>query len=103
MGDASLKLLLAAEGGLLGVADDVDDGDAIETDHLLEVDEALAVPIGKVDRGRVVRPVRVGLEEAAPLAPGVGVRRHVQEDGIRRRFQNGVSLRLSSALKVSDA
>jgi hypothetical protein len=75
-----LELLDAAESRLLGVADNVHDGDAIETDHLLKVDESLGVAVGVIERGRIVSAVRVGLEEAAPLASGVGVSGDMKED-----------------------
>lgn len=97
MSNPRLQLLLPTQGSLLGVTDDIHDGDPIESNHLLEIDESLAVPIRVVEGRRVVRSVRVGLEEGTPFGAGVGVRRDVEEDGIGRRFEYGIGLKGQSA------
>lgn len=101
MSDPRLELLVPTQRRLVRIADDVHDGDPIEANHLLKVDKALAVAVRVVERGREVGPVRVGLEERAPLAAGVGVRRDVEEDRVGSRFEDSVGLR--KALRMSSS
>ena len=54
MSDHRLQLLPSIHSSLLGIRDDVEHGDSIESDHLLEVDVASLVPVGVLDREGVV-------------------------------------------------
>jgi len=52
--DHRLELLPSVHSSLLRIGDDVQDGDSVESDHLLEVDVASLVSVRVLDREGVV-------------------------------------------------
>jgi len=90
--DPSLKLLVAGESGFFRVRNDVDDCDAVETNHFLEIDETLPVSIDVFERRGVVGSVRIRFEKSTPFTANIGMSRDMKEDRVGRRFENGVSL-----------
>lgn len=52
--DHRLQLLFSIDGSLLGIRDNVEHSDSIESDHLLEIDVASFVSVGVLDREGVV-------------------------------------------------
>lgn len=93
MRNPTLQLFIPTQSRLGRVPHNVNDGNPVQANHLLKVDETATVAIDEIERGGVVRSVRVRFEEGAPLAPWVRVRRDVEEDGVGRGFENGVGLK----------
>jgi hypothetical protein len=90
--DARLEFLSACYGCRLGVGHDIDDRNTIESDHLLEIDIPAMIAVHVRYRRPKVRPVPVRLEEVAPVRSRWLGRRHMQEDRIGARLEDGVRL-----------
>jgi hypothetical protein len=90
--DARLEFLGACNGCHIGIGHDIDDRNTIESDHLLEIDIPAVIAVHVRYRRSKVRPVPVRLEEVAPVRSRRLGRRHMQEDRIGARLEDGVRL-----------
>lgn len=69
MRDPRLQLLPPVDGRVLRVREDVDDSDAVQANHLLEVNEASVVPVDVVDRDAVVLQSKRGCQSSERCRP----------------------------------
>jgi hypothetical protein len=90
--DARLEFLGTCYGCRLGIGHDIDDRNTIESDHLLEIDIPAGIAVHVRYRRTKVRPVPVRLEEITPVRSRRLGRRHMQEDRIGARLEDGVRL-----------
>ena len=90
--DARLKFLGACYGCPLGIGHDIDDRNTIESDHLLKIDIPTVIAVHIRYRRSKVRSVPVRLEEVAPVRSRWLGRRHMQEDRIGARLEDGIRL-----------
>jgi len=90
--DARLQILGACDSRCLGIGYHINDRDTIESNHLLEIDKPALIAVHVPDRGAKVCPIPIRLEDVAPVWSWRLGRRHVQEDGIGARLEDGVRL-----------
>lgn len=90
--DARLEFLVACNGCRVGIGHDIDDRNAIESDHLLEIDIPTVIAVHVRYRRPKVRPIPVRLEEVAPVWSRWLGRCHMQENRVCARLKDGVRL-----------
>lgn len=87
-----LNLLHARQRRIMWVADDVDECNAVQTDHLLEVHVAVVVAVHVISADTEVRAVRVRLEDIAPCWRRRVRDGDVQEHGLGGRLEYRVRM-----------
>lgn len=95
-----LNILLTVDSGFLRIRNDVHQRNAVQADHLLEVNVPVAVPPHVLDRDSEVRSVGVGLQDVAPRRTGRFLDGYVHEDRLRARLQNSICLPTNEHLRV---
>lgn len=92
MGDPRLQPLSARNRRISRISHDINQRNPIQPNHLLKIDITSFVAIDVLDGETEVRSVRVGLEDVAPVGAWWFRGRHVEEDRVGPRFEDGVCL-----------
>ena len=77
MCDQALQCLPSRERRFCGIRNDIDESDAVQTLKLFEIDVSVLIAVDVLDGDAKVRPVRVRLEDVAPVWCGPLAHRHV--------------------------
>ena len=96
MGYAGLQFFLARDCCVVRIGDNIDDGDAIQTDHLFKVGISSSIAIDVFQGEVIVCPVRVGFENAAPFLAFSVTHGNVEEDGVGGALQDTVEMEESA-------
>ena len=90
--DPGLQKLAFCQWSLRWVRHNVDECNAVEADHLLEIDISRVITVYVVNRKAVICSVRVRFEDIAPVRRRRLGGRDVQEDRLGARFEDRVRL-----------
>ena len=96
MSDPRLQFLFSRDVGIVSVDDDIHYSDSIQTDHLFEIGVASSITVYVLESEIVIGTVAIRLEDTSPFLAFLVAHGHVEEDGIRRAFQNTMRRSMSA-------